>query len=143
MRKILVVTTLLLTAVIISALLLYGLRAEIYTGLQNWKLLPTNQEFTELYFNDYLALPKTVTAGQSISFSFTIHNVEGVTTAYPYTVYFLYPDGQKVPFVTDSVTLANNASTSINVSYQFHTSDTTGSVVVDLTQLNQTIDFLI
>jgi len=154
MRKSLIIVLLIL-ALFAGLFLLYQNRAGMYAELVKWKLVPESQTFTELYFDNSLALPKTAVPGQPISFSFSIHNVEGVTTSYPYAVYFLYPDGTQFSFTSGSVTLADNASTSITVSHTFAaatagagasstaSSSIQGSVVVSLTQLNQSIDFLL
>jgi hypothetical protein len=111
--------------------------------MNDWKLLPQPEQFTELYFNNYLSLPKTSVAGKPFTFSFTIHNIENATTVYPYAVYFKYPDGARTTLRTGSVTLANDATTTIPITYTFQTSDLHGEVVVALTELNQTIDFIL
>jgi len=127
----------------LAALILYMNRGSIHGELNNLKLIPQPEHFTELYFNDHLSLPKNTVAKQPISFSFIIHNVEGVTTTYPYSVYFEYPNGSHNLFTSSSVTLADNASTSITINHTFRTSNLTGMVVVNLTPLNQHIDFIV
>lgn len=130
-------------AILIAIFELPEIRATVYAELSELKLIPMPERFTELYFNNHLSLPKQTVAGQSASFSFTIHNVEGITTTYPYRVYFEYPRGHQVDFASSTVTLADGATTTVAVSHIFLASNETGKVVVDLTALNQQIDFLV
>ncbi len=139
-RIFLVATLVVLLAI---AIFIYAERGKVYAEMNNLKLVPQNEAFTELYFNDYAALPKNTVAGQPVAFSFTIHNVEGVTTTYPYNVYFAYPNGAKDVFASTSITLASDASSSITIYHTFATSNLEGQVVVDLSNLNQTIDFIL
>lgn len=116
----------------------------IYSQLNAWKLIPTPEKFTELYFQSSSNLPQVTVAGQPMSFAFTIHNVEGMKTLYPYVVYFEYPDGSQFVITSGTVTLANDALTTISVTDTFLASNLTGKVVVDLPSLdNQSIDFLL
>jgi hypothetical protein len=122
----------------------------VYNQLNDWKLIPTPERFTELYFQNSANLPRATVAGQPISFAFTIHNVEGITTTYPYVVYFEYPDASQVVFTSGTVTLASDASTTIPVTHAFLASNLTGKVVVDLSvpaasasSSDQQIDFLL
>lgn len=128
--------------VLVLIALLFGC-IYLYTNRVALKIVPENQPLTELYFTDYAKLPTATVAGQPISFSFTVDNLEGVTTTYPYTVYFEDRNGDQTEMVKSSVTVANNATTSVSVPYTFNTSNLNGSVVVDLTQLDQKIDFLL
>jgi hypothetical protein len=108
------------------------------------KLIPQPERFTELYFENASALPRATVARQTASFAFTIRNFENATTAYPYEVYFEYPNGERIGFATGTVVLANNASLTIAVSHMFPSSNLHGSVVVDLpSQGGQSIDFLL
>lgn len=132
-----------LLAVLVTAIFLYIARAQVYAEMNNFKLLPQEETFTELYFDNYISLPKVAVANQPFSFSFTIHNVEGATTTYPYAVYFEYPDGTQTPFQTGNVTLSDNASTTITVTHTFIASNVKGEVVVSLTNLKQSIDFIL
>lgn len=51
------------------------------------RLIPKSERFTELYFNNHLALPKHVSGSMPQPFSFVIHNREGQDMEYSYTVY--------------------------------------------------------
>jgi len=141
-KEIAIIAILILLAAITAAL--YAARNVVYAELNDLKLIPQPERFTELYFENSANLPRATIANQSISFSFTIHNLEGVTTTYPYTVYFLYPSGTEATFASSSVMLADGASTTISVIHKFLTSNLTGRVVVDLpSQGDQQIDFLL
>ena len=128
---------------VVGGALLYGYRGALYGEMNRFKLLPIPERFTELYFQNSALLPKQVVNGQSISFSFTIHNAEGVTTVYPYAVYFETTDGQRATFAGNTITIDDGASKTIVISHTFATSNIKGKVIVSLTQLNQEIDFLL
>lgn len=139
-------TKLTITATLILAVIIviYWQRGAVNAELYNLDLVPKQQPFTELYFQNSTSLPRETIANTKASFTFTINNVEGVTTTYPYNVYFEYPTGERVVFVSSTVVLGNNVSTTINVSHIFGASNLTGEVVVDLSSLNnQSIDFLL
>ena len=143
--RVLVITLLILVCVLFVA---YKYRAAVYAEMNTLKLVPEPERFTELYFTNPAAIPTSTIAGQPMSFAFTIQNLQGVTTTYPYTAYFKNPAGQTIPLARGIVSLADNASTSIPVLYTFPTSTTdgsiTGEVVVALPTLNnQRIDFLL
>jgi hypothetical protein len=135
--------------IVITVLVLCGLTAAYFyrTGiseaLSSVKLVPEPEPYTELYFDNADSLPTSTTAGQPMAFSFTIHNVEGTSTVYPYEVYFQYPNGAPFVIARDSVTLADGASTTIDVLHTFKPLSTQGKIVVDLTSLKQQIDFIV
>ena len=138
------------TLIIIVVLLLvtiggfaYAGRNTLYNELNTLKLIPEPERFTELYFDDSASLPRNTVKGEPVSFSFTVHNVEGATTTYPYRVYFQDPSGDQQTLTTGTVSLADGASTAIPVSIIYPVSNARGMFVVDLTALNQSIDFLV
>mgnify|MGYP003435165302 FL=1 len=106
-------------------------------------LIPKQEKFTELYFDDYSKLPTKSIAGQEVSFSFTISNFEGEDVTYPYKVYFEYPSGYKSVIKTGQITAYNNESKSILVNHKFGISNLYGKVVVHLENVDQTIHFLL
>jgi hypothetical protein len=117
-------------------------RTGISEALNRADLIPKPEPFTELYFNDVTALPTTTVADAPLTFSFTINNKEGSSTAYPYSVYFIGNDGAQTIFASDTVSLSSGASTTIMIAHWLP-ADASGSVVVDLSSLDQTIDFLL
>lgn len=139
----LTVTLLVVAIAAAVAVFAYADRSAIAAQMNAWQLLPQPERFTELYFNNYLQLPKTAVARKAFSFSFTIHNLEGAPTTYPYQVYFEYPNGNQAVFEDGSVTVPDGATSSIPVAYQFPASDLVGQVVVELTSLGQKIDFIV
>lgn len=136
---------LVIIVIFVAAVGIYQTRGDIYNEMYNFDLIPKSQPFTELYFEHSSALPAQVVENEPISFSFTIHNVEGATDVYPYVVYFEDASGNKLPISDNTVTLADGASTTIGISYTFAPSPTpiVGEVVVNLTSLNQQIDFIL
>jgi hypothetical protein len=133
---------------IVAALVLVGLvvsyeKNTMYAELNHLKLIPEPERFTELYFENASSLPQQTVAGKPIIFSFTVHNLEGATTTYPYRVYFQYPDGHQTLFRQATLTLVDTAFATINISHTFLGSDERGMVVVELTSLDQSIDFLL
>jgi len=71
---------------------------------------PQPENFTELYFDDHLSLPKTASPGAILSFNFTIHNLEHATVDYP--VEITVEDDSNPPVIshtaTTDLTLAND-----------------------------------
>ncbi len=132
-----------LAILIVGGVLVYKNVDPVVVELNTLKLLPKAETFTELYFNNQTALPNRVVPGTAIAFSFTIHNLEGVTTTYPYTVYFVQTNGDQFVFANGNVTLSDTTSTSIAISQYFPSPGVTGTVVVNLTGRSQKIDFLI
>ena len=130
-------------SVTILVVVIFLFRTAIYQEFNNLKLVPEPETFTELYFNNPNNLPKVAVKGEKEIFSFTIHNLEGVKTLYPYSVYFLSQNGVRTIFAKGNVVINNGDSDSITVPYVFASSDEKGMVVVMLTSLNQQIDFLI
>ena len=117
----------------------------IKSGLTQLKLLPEPERFTELYFNDYAAfagkLPKTIAKGETISFSFTIHNLEGKKMNYPYVVYMV--DGTFHATTTiqqKAVLLDDNASTTIPVTYTFRSANPPAQETVFISLPDQNLE---
>jgi len=138
-----VIIILVIVAVILAgSFYVYGKQFVVYQGLVSLNLIPQPERYTELYFENASALPSSTVAGQPISFSFVIHNVEYATTTYPYEAYFQDAEGNTTVLAENTVVLPDNGSTVITVSYLFNTTNEAGRVVVDLTSLNQQIDFL-
>ncbi|HWC57928.1 MAG TPA: hypothetical protein VG621_03195 [Candidatus Paceibacterota bacterium] len=130
-----------LAIVLIVAGYLY--RASLYKLAYRFDLVRRDEAFTELYFDDPEALPKSTTKNKTETFSFTIHNVEGSNMDYPYVVYFMNDKGYKTVFAQGTVALADGAYQTITVAHTFTASHQRGTVAVVLTNLNQHIDFLI
>ncbi|HTH93053.1 MAG TPA: hypothetical protein VL576_01045 [Candidatus Paceibacterota bacterium] len=135
----------LIPAVVIVALAVAILvfNTQISDALNRLNFTPKLEPYTELYFNNSENLPKSISKGQKITFSFNIHNVEGIQTTYPYTVNFVYKNGQTLSILKGTVTLADDETRTVIVSHTSTLTDEEGMVQVTLKNLNQSIDFLI
>jgi hypothetical protein len=112
------------------------------TGVKNAIALATTvkpETFTELYFEDHINLPKTITKWQVYNFSFTVHNIEYQDMNYPYVVYVLM-NNQKVILDSGNFTLKNDEFKTIKEDVgPFE--NYRAQVVVELTNKNQSIHF--
>jgi hypothetical protein len=111
--------------------------------MNRWDLLPKSETFTELYFDDAESLPTKTLKDLTVTFSFTIHNLEGQPMDYPYIVYFLKPNGDRITLASGTTELTQDEARSISVEHTFLASDRKGKVVVELVNLNQSIDFIV
>ena len=80
-------------------------RLFIVTQLGLWSLVPEPEHLTELYLNDYDSLPTSITSSQNVPISFSIHNLEGATSTYSYTMYTASSSPKKIN-VTGSIVLS-------------------------------------
>ncbi len=134
-----------ITAVIFVLIsVIYRYRSPIYAQLNTLKLVPQEEHLTELYFNNHLSLPKLSRAGNKISFSFTIHNLEGKEMEYPYSVY-IKSGTIESPTIVDSnkILVKSGESKVISETYTFKSSPATAVVFAELTDLHQNIHFLL
>lgn len=98
------------------------------------------EDFTETYFDNHTQLPETVTKGQTITFSFTTHNLENKQFTYPYKVY-VDDNGTQTLIDQGTFTLENNQYKTLPESYTFIKSVGKVKMVVELTSLQQQIFF--
>lgn len=130
--------------IIIFEICIYG----IYNFSQNKSLMNTvalattvkPEKYTELYFANHLSLPSSVTQNQTITFAFTIHNMEYQIYNYSYIVYIL-ENGKKTVIDYGHVKLQQNEYKTISESYTVSSRITRDQVVVNLINLNQEIFF--
>lgn len=61
-------------------------RPAIADQLRDWKVLPSHEPLTELYFFDHLRLATKYTPGQPQNVAFTIRNFEGSQQTYSYRI---------------------------------------------------------
>lgn len=134
---------LLIGVFVLFVLVAEGNSKAVNSALRKLNLVPITETFTELYFDDYSKLPTKSVVGEAINFSFTVHNLEGKTTTYPYSVYFEYPSGQKVTLKTGQLIIPNGEFGNVNVNYVFKTSNLYGKVYVRLNNLDQKINFIL
>lgn len=98
------------------------------------------ETFTELYIDNHLQLPTQVNQGQTIHFSFTVHNLEYQQYTYPYEVY-IDENGQRTPIDTGTFSLPQHGYKTISESYTFNKDISRARVVINLIQKNQKIFF--
>ncbi|MEI8343966.1 MAG: hypothetical protein WCF93_03395 [Candidatus Moraniibacteriota bacterium] len=132
-----------LMIVIALSFAVYENRKAAYAAMDNLKLIPRPECFTELYFNDHINLPKQLSPGEKISFSFVIHNLEGASKDYPYVVYFKSKDGQFKNIEEKTVTLADGEVRAIDESYVSESLENQGGIYIKLKDQQQEIHFLL
>lgn len=115
----------------------------IYTQLNQWKLIPQPERFTELYFDDHTRLPKIIVPGETNTFVFVVNNLEGHPTYYPYAVYFQGVDGVVVPIQDGTVFLSDGEQQKITVTTKGDWSSSNGKIFVVLKEQNQKIHFFV
>jgi len=129
----------LLLIILFVVLISWLVRTHKITNFYN-AILPHNQTYTELAFKNIYNLPSTIPSNDKISFAFWVHNVEGRTYTYPYTV--TLKTGSKTTILTKStLTLLSNAQASISEKLTVPSSSSRQQVDVTLTNLHQSIDF--
>lgn len=97
------------------------------------------ETFTELFFENPLALPQKITHGKKYQFSFTIHNLESKDMTYPYVVY-LSRDGVKTIIDQKTLTLHHDESKTISESIG-PLKVIRKQIIVELTTNHQIISF--
>jgi len=122
---------------------IYQYKNTVYVQLYARKLIPRQERFTELYFNDHINLPKQISRSENISFSFVIHNLEGESREYPYLVYFKSQNGQITNIEENTVTLSNGNYKTIEESYTSAFAKNAGGIYVELQKPQQEIHFLL
>lgn len=137
--------TILFTAMAVFFYVIFSsgeVRGFFRTELNMFNVLPKEEHFTELYFNDHLSLPHEVRAGEDISFTFIVHNVEGKNMLYPYRTYMVTQHGTTTIEDGTRITLSGGYATT---SETFVTSPNFGNgiIYVELPEQNQVIHFLI
>lgn len=103
-------------------------------------ILPHNQTFTELAFNNVDSLPSTIPSDNQVNFSFMIHNVEGKAVSYPFVITL---ENGNVYKTLDSgkVTLKSNGAVNIPENLSIQGTSQRQEVVITLSNLKQSIDF--
>src|SRR5262245_27972307 len=95
-------------AVVIALVAVAGLGTALFDAtnahaqLEAWKLVPAPERYTELSFDRPETLPVTVST-RPATFRFTIRNLEGTDTTYPYMVEVKTADGSVQRLAAGSV----------------------------------------
>jgi uncharacterized membrane protein len=115
------------------------------TTIRNTITLATNAQtepFTELYFQNHTQLPQNILPNRQYTFTFTIHNHENQDKQYSYDVY-IDDNNTKHYLDHNTITLKNNATITIQESFLLTQPIAKAKVIINLTDKNQQIDFLI
>ncbi|NTW14235.1 MAG: hypothetical protein HGA31_04370 [Candidatus Moranbacteria bacterium] len=139
-RSVMIAAMLIITAVVFFT---YLKRDAIYAQMNAWLLIPKPERFTELYFSDHTNLPKRVSAGDRMRFSFVIVNHEGNARSYGYSVHLIGAENVDPIVVRDVTDVASEESKEVQVGFDVPERFETGEVVVQLTDMSQQIHFWI
>lgn len=113
-----------------------------YEILNRWYLIPKEESFTELYFEDQFVIPQELTAGETISFAFTIRNNEGMDKEYPYTIY-LQNENEAILIGEGIISIKNAEEKTSTFSYTFIKEHEKETMFVALPEQGQKIHFLL
>jgi hypothetical protein len=97
------------------------------------------ERFTELYFSDYAAIPKTVTVGQAYQIPVTVVNDEAETYTYTYQAWEVVA-GARTSIGTGGFTLTAGGSSHPTVNFTPLQTATIYQIVFELGGLNQQIN---
>jgi hypothetical protein len=87
------------------------------------------------------SIPRTLTAGATIPFSFRIANTGTAATAYSYRVYVAWHGGEEDTIDVNSVSLSPGASTDISESLKIESVSLTGQVYIEIETPFKSIHF--
>lgn len=113
----------------------------VATQLASWKLVPTPERYTELAFDQHLALPSVVPTTKPVAFGFRVTNHEGGAKAYSYVVAWQAPGSSARTVATGSVTLADGASQSVSESFVLPKGVSMAEVTVTLPEQQESVHF--
>lgn len=132
----------LVVAIVACAAVLSIFHQGIYSQLNNWKLLPQPEHFSELYFTSPDTLPTTYLPGRSQHVFFTVHNMEYRTTNYPYQIIQTSQDGQQLEVLASGTfTLAQNQSHTQQLTITPIDLGTRSKITVELINQPQSISY--
>ena len=103
----------------------------IANQLDTWKVLPREEQLTQLYFSDHKTLPQKAVAGEKQDVRFTIRNVENQPVTYTYTIFAQAKDA-RTQLAQGTVKLVDNQAQ--DITKQLTLPDTPGrvAIVIDL-----------
>ncbi len=133
-----------LSLIAIAAIFAWKYQAAVYAKLAELKLVPLEERLTELYLNtDAFSLPEAVVPARTASFSFTIHNLEGQDTDYPYLVRVQY-DGKASSTVESAVIrIKDKEYATLKKAYIFTASAKRVVIFIELPDQKQGIHFAV
>lgn len=100
------------------------------------------ETLTELYFENHTKLPSYVELDREYPYAFTIRNLELKDMNYRYRIY-IDQEGKKLPITSGNVSIKDGESKTIKQNLLQHNAKDRVKVVIELTDLNQQIDFWI
>ncbi len=112
----------------------------IIDKLNQYKLLPQPEPFTELYFEDHLKLPQVYKTNANNSFRFTVHNLEYKTYTYDYYIKAIASDSARI-ISKGSFTLKNDESKTIKERISTEEANQRTKILIDLDNKKQSIHF--
>lgn len=116
--------------------------ATISRQLHSWKLLPSPEKLTELYFTRPNNLPTTYFPGKNQNVQFTIHNLEYQKENYHYVISVANNQGQQVTTLTQGdVVLMNGQYDKVSVNVILPDLGTREKITTTLTNVNESIDY--
>ncbi len=101
----------------------------------------TTEASGEITLGTPLAIPKSVTTGEIVPFSFVVTNNGTAVTSYPYKVYVLWQNGEQDVLDRNSISLQPGASMTIPESLKFENATDVGTVTIELLNTQQSIHF--
>lgn len=133
-----------LIAVIIAVMILIVVgilgRTTIAAQLRDWKVLPAQEQLTELYFFDHERLPAAYRPDQPQPVAFTIRNLEGSALRYTYRITATPEGGATTPLKEGSLRISNTAARTVQESVTMP--DLGARVRIDVTiNNNQSISY--
>ena len=128
---------------VLAVILGYTFQNPLYTNLEKIGLRAAHTPLTELFFTDYLALPATIQAGQTVSVDFTIRNVEGTDMQYPYTVYLITTGGRRIEVANGITEVANEKVAAVHTSYTFKSNSLPVTFYVELSTSGKRISAVV
>lgn len=119
-------------------------QAWIYQKMDSLMLIPKKEPFTALYFEYYDDLPAQYAPGDTVSFTFTIKNAEGLDKEYAYDVYIINAASRKmIPKDKGTTLVKNEESQTITKSYIFAEDYGQEAIFVELPESKQAIHFIL
>lgn len=125
-------TILILSSTVLAVFFVYTHFNGAPVNIDSFKLSAEHTPLTELFFTDYLALPATIQAGQTVPIDFTIRNLEGKDMQYLYSVYLITTGGRRIEVAQESVEVANQTAAAIHTSYTFRANSLPVTFYVEL-----------
>jgi len=78
-------------------------------------ILPQPENLTELYFSDPLTLDSALNSDGKLAFTFTLHNMEGLSKDYAYRVTLIKPDSLVTTLYEGTIRLDDNGLQNVRI----------------------------